>query len=57
MNFMPILFYMGLKPESSALLERSPGLKAYRDHHMACKSVQETIPTWIPGQKTTERAA
>ena len=57
MNLMPILFYMGEKPESSALLERSPTLEAYRDRHMARKSVQETVPTWIPGQKASERAA
>jgi glutathione S-transferase len=57
MNFIPILFYMRAKPESSVLLERSPNLKAYLDRHMARKSVQETIPTWIPGQKATERAA
>ena len=57
MNFMPILYYMGLKPESSALLQRSPGLKAYLERHMARKSVQETVPTWIPGQEASERAA
>ncbi|HWF95225.1 MAG TPA: glutathione S-transferase family protein [Xanthobacteraceae bacterium] len=57
MNFMPILYYMGLKPESSALLQRSPSLKAYFDRHMARKSVQETVPSWIPGQKASERAA
>jgi glutathione S-transferase len=57
MNFIPILFYMRAKPESSALLELSPSLKAYLDRHMARKSVQETIPTWIPGQKASERAA
>jgi glutathione S-transferase len=57
MNLMPILFYMGKKPESSALLERSPALTAYRDRHMARKSVQETVPSWIPGQKAAERAA
>jgi glutathione S-transferase len=57
MNFTPILYYMGLKPESSALLQRSPNLKAYVDRHMARKSVQETVPTWIPGQKASERAA
>jgi glutathione S-transferase len=57
MNFIPILFYMGKKPESSALLQRTPGLKAYFDRHMARRSVQETVPTWIPGQKASERAA
>ncbi len=57
MNFMPILFYMGVKPESSALLQRSPNLKAYVDRHMARNSVQETAPTWFPGQKAPERAA
>jgi glutathione S-transferase len=57
MNFIPILFYMGKTPESSALLQRMPGLKAYFDRHMARKSVQETVPTWIPGQARSERAA
>jgi len=57
MNFIPILFYMGKKPESSALLQRTPGLKAYFERHMARKSVQETVPTWIPGQPRAERAA
>ena len=57
MNFMPILYYMGLKPESSALLQHSPNLKAYFDRHMARKSVQETVPTWMPGPARSERAA
>jgi glutathione S-transferase len=57
MNFLPILFYMGKKPESSALLARMPGLKGYFDRHMARKSVQATVPTWIPGQARSERAA
>jgi glutathione S-transferase len=57
MNFIPILFYMGKKPESSALLQRTPSLKGYFERHMARKSVQETVPTWIPGQKAAERAA
>src|SRR3984893_5562962 len=57
MNFIPILFYMGKKPESSALLQRMPGLKGYFDRHMARNSVEESIPTWIPGQARTERAA
>jgi len=57
MNFMPILYYMGLTPESSALLQRSPNLKAYFDRHMARKSVQETVPSWIPGRKASDREA
>ena len=57
MNFIPILFYMGKKPESSALLQRTPGLQAYFDRHMARRTVQETAPTWIPGQARSERAA
>jgi hypothetical protein len=27
------------------------------DRHMARRSVQETAPTWIPGQARSERAA
>ena len=57
MNFIPILFYMGTKPESSALMQRNSGLKAYLDRHMARKSVQETVPTWMPGSARSERAA
>jgi len=57
MNFMPILFYMGTKPESSALMQRTPGLKSYFERHMARKSVQETVPTWMPGPARSERAA
>jgi glutathione S-transferase len=57
MNFIPILFYMGAKPESSALLQRMPGLMGYFKRHMARKSVQETVPTWIPGQARSERVA
>jgi glutathione S-transferase len=57
MNLMPILFYMGTKPESSALMQRTPGLKGYFDRHMARKSVQETVPTWMPGPARSERAA
>jgi glutathione S-transferase len=56
-NFMPILFYMGVKPESNALMQRMPALKAYYDRHMARKSVQATTPTWFPGQARAERAA
>ena len=56
-DFMPILFYMGMKPESSALLQRMSALKAYYDRHMARKSVQATVPTWFPGQARAEQAA
>jgi glutathione S-transferase len=51
MNFIPILYYMGTRPESSALLERMPALKAYRERHLARKTVAATTPTWMPGQK------
>jgi glutathione S-transferase len=58
MNFLPILFYMGTRPESTALLLRSSHLKQYLDRHMARKSVQETFPTFFPGQAAQgERAA
>jgi glutathione S-transferase len=57
LNVIPTLFYMGKKPESSALLQAMPDLEAYLDRHMARKSVQETIPTWIPGPARSERAA
>src|ERR1700681_636240 len=57
MNFIPILFYMGAKPESSALLQRMPSLNAYFARHMTRKSVRETMPTWVPGPARSERAA
>jgi glutathione S-transferase len=57
MNFLPILFYMGTKPESSALMQQTPTLKAYFERHMARKSVQATVPTWVPGPARSERAA
>jgi glutathione S-transferase len=57
MNFIPILFYMGTRPESSALLGRMPALKRYLDQHMARNSVQATTPTWMPGPAAAARAA
>ena len=57
MDFIPILFYMGTKSESSALLQRFPALKTYRDRHMARQSVAATVPTWMPGPARAERAA
>lgn len=50
MNFLPIVFYMSTRPESSALLERSSALKPYFDRHVARKSVQDTFPTFTPEQ-------
>ncbi len=57
MNFIPILFYMNAKPESSALMDRMPALKDYFERHMVRKSVQATAPTWFPGRPRSERAA
>ena len=57
MNFLPILYYMGKWAESSALLQRSSALKQYLDRHVARKSVQENIPTWMPGRAHAGRAA
>jgi glutathione S-transferase len=51
MNFIPILYYMGTRPEASALIARTPALAQYRERHLARKSVQATTPTWMPGQK------
>ena len=50
-NFIPLLYYMGTRPESSALLARMPALARYRELHLARNSVQVTTPTWMPGQK------
>jgi glutathione S-transferase len=57
MNLIPILYYMGTRPESSALLDRMPALKRYREQHLARRSVQVTTPTWMPGQAAAARAA
>jgi glutathione S-transferase len=57
MNFVPILFYMSTRPESSALLARMPDLRRYLDRHMARKSVRDTMPTTTPGQAAAARAA
>jgi glutathione S-transferase len=51
MNFIPILYYMGTRPESTALLARMPALAQYRERHLARRSVQATSPTWMPGEK------
>jgi len=50
MNFIPIVYYMGTRPESSALLGRSANLARYLERHMARTSVQETRPQHFPGQ-------
>jgi glutathione S-transferase len=50
MNFIPILFYMTMQPESSALLGRMPNLKSYFDRHMARQSVLDSKPNWFPGR-------
>jgi glutathione S-transferase len=47
--FIPILFYMASKPESGALLAKSPNLHHYFEHHFARSSVQGTKPTTLPG--------
>jgi glutathione S-transferase len=57
MNFLPILFYMTTRPESSALLAGMPALKRYLDHHMARQSVQATMPTMKLGTGAAVRAA
>jgi glutathione S-transferase len=57
MNFLPILFYMSTRPESSALLAQAPALKRYLDLHMPRKSVQETMPTVKLGPAAAARAA
>ena len=49
--FTPILHYMSMRPESSALLQDSPSLSAYLDRQLARKSVHETVP--VLGRKLT----
>jgi glutathione S-transferase len=50
MNFIPIVFYMSTRPESSGLLGRNANLSRYLERHMARRSVQETRPQQFPGQ-------
>lgn len=57
MNFLPILFYMTTRPESSALLARSPNLTRYLERHKTRKSVVETMPERLAGQQAAVRAA
>lgn len=49
MGLIPILYYMAKMPEASAMLGKSPALKAYLDRHMERKSVRDTTPTALPG--------
>ncbi len=46
---MPILFYMNRLPESSALLGRTPPLKAYFERHIERPSVRQSTPEAPPG--------
>jgi glutathione S-transferase len=50
MNFLPILYYMGKFPESTALRDSHPNLKAYFERHMARPSVQGSIPRQTPAE-------
>ena len=45
---VPILYYMGMMPESGTLLAGHPALKAYADRHAARPSVQATLPPPMP---------
>jgi glutathione S-transferase len=45
----PILYYMGTRPESSAMLNKCASLPAYLDRNMARPSVRETKPQSLPG--------
>jgi glutathione S-transferase len=57
MNFIPIVFYMSTRPESSALLGRAANLSRYLERHLARRSVQETRPQQFPGAAGSARAA
>jgi len=47
--FTPILHYMSMRPESSALLQASAHLPAYLDRQLARKSVHDSVPQGNPG--------
>src|SRR5260370_39356366 len=57
MNFIPIVFYMSTRPESSALLGRNANLSRYLERHLGRPSVQETRPQQSPGAAGSARAA
>jgi glutathione S-transferase len=48
MYLMPMLYYLGKVPESTAMLEKCKNLKAYLDRHLARASVRQTIPPPLP---------
>lgn len=45
----PILYYMGTRPESSAMLNKCARLPTYLDRNMARPSVRDTKPQSLPG--------
>jgi glutathione S-transferase len=47
--FTPILHYMSMRPESSALLRETAHLPGYLDRQLARKSVHDTVPQGNPG--------
>ena len=49
-NLMPLLYYMSKLPESGAILNAKPGLKAYFDGHMQRRTVADTVPPPMPGR-------
>jgi glutathione S-transferase len=49
-NLLPILYYMGKLPESSAMLAAKPNLSAYVDRLLARKTIADTIPPPPPGR-------
>ncbi len=51
-NLLPILYYMGKMPESSAMLRRNASLSSYFDRHMSRPSAREAAPPPFPGQQS-----
>jgi glutathione S-transferase len=48
MTLMPMLYYLGKVPESSAMLGKSTSLKTYFDRHFTRASLRQTEPTPLP---------
>jgi glutathione S-transferase len=49
-SLLPILYYLGKFPQSAAMLAGNVALAAYCARHLACRSVEGTLPPPLPGR-------
>jgi glutathione S-transferase len=54
---IPMLYYLGKMPESSAMMASGKALGAYVARHVARRSVRDTVPPPMPGQQAKAAAA